>query len=203
MATELILKGLEEAVEVIANAGKQARFAMVQSINIVAGKVQDAEIDEAKKDFTIRKNWLRKGTKFGINRTFATKENPQAQATVGSSAPWLDLQEFGGTKTQDGHKYSPLMIPVPEIQQTQSRLVPKKLSMSSIKADPTKAKAFQINGNWWYRKDKQTIEPLFIKETSAVIKPRYPFTKVGKELVEESFDDVFTVQFEKAIETAH
>jgi len=200
MSEEIIVNGLIEAVEFIGGLDKQATYAASLAINNTAKKIQQVEYDLSNKVFTIRKTWNKPNTKYGINRTYANKNN--LNASVFSQAPWLDQQEYGGTKTKDRNRFSPVLVPNKDIQQTKTRLVPKRLALSTIKKDPAKSGAFMIGGNWWYRKNKKTIVPLFFHESSVSIKARYPFTETGWAVVNDIYQDEYVKAFEYAISTA-
>ena len=196
------IRGLTEVIEAIKDVEKQTAYASSVALNNVAARIQGAEIDEANKVFTMRKNWIRKNTKFGINRNYANKS--RLEVTIGSKAPWLEFQEEGGTKTKDKGTYDPILIPVSAIQTTKGRQVLKKFSLSTLKTNEAakeKAGAFEINGAWFYRvADKVT--PLFIKASSVKVKARYHFTELGTKMFAEQYDDEFSRAFKAAMATS-
>jgi len=74
---------------------EQIPFAMAQAVNRAKNDVQDFETNtQVPTSLTVRTGWIARGTKYGINSTFATKDDPQA--SVLSRAPWMSAAERGG-----------------------------------------------------------------------------------------------------------
>jgi hypothetical protein len=98
--------------------GRQIPFAMSKAINDTLREVQQWTVSEyLPSRFTLRAKgapWQRPGNKFGFNLRFANKTN--LTGTLGSQAPWLKLQEEGGTKSVTGHRVA---VPTTELKSPQ------------------------------------------------------------------------------------
>lgn len=113
MPATIEAKGLQEAAKFFKGLPKQIDFATSQAINDTARDVQRFTIDDILPNrLTLRSKgspWWRPGSRFGFNIRFASKT--RLEATVGSQADWLRLQEEGGVKTgSGGHR---IAIPTP------------------------------------------------------------------------------------------
>ncbi len=101
------IKGLDAAIRRVYDLGKQGRFAMSVAMNNTLKEVQGHTVEELLPGaFVLRSKgspWQKPRTKYGFNiRPFASKT--RLTATLGSQAPWLKLQEEGGTKRVAGHR---------------------------------------------------------------------------------------------------
>lgn len=197
---EIKVVGLNEVINTVAGLYKQGNYAASIALNETAKVIQAKEIDLLQSRFTLRKTWYKPKTKYGINIQYAKKDNLEAR--VFSKAPWLSEQEKGGIRNKQAGKYNPIEVPAKNIQQNKSRLVPKRLSIGTIKNNPIPARAFQIKGNWWRRTSKTKIEPLFFKEKTINLKAKYPFTDTGKETFNNEHERQFNKAFEYAMRTA-
>lgn len=199
---ELTVIGLAKAVSVFANLDKQVRFASSVAINKTAVLVQNAEYEASNKAFEERSAWGRPKTKYGYNITkYAKKNDADMEAIVGTKAFWVKMQVTGGLKTKDANKYSPQFIPTAAIAQSKGRKVPRQLSITKLKANPVKAHAFQINGNW-FRRIGKTIEPIFMQTFTAKIKPVFKFQEVGETVFKAEYPAKFKEAFSMALATA-
>jgi hypothetical protein len=106
-------KGFDKAYKFFEKLPGDVRFATSRAINDIAVEVQKETVNHVLPDkFTLRSKgapWFKPGNRFGFNAKFSSKDN--LQATVGSQADWLKLQEEGGTKQIAGHR---LAIPSTE-----------------------------------------------------------------------------------------
>lgn len=93
---------------------------LARALTAIAEKMQDAMIDDTRRNLQVRGNWLTKGYKYGINRKRAFKNDLNAE--VYSIAPWLFEQE---TMTLLKPRESSTLA-VPRIWQRESRTAATK-----------------------------------------------------------------------------
>ena len=180
---------LKQIADTIRATWEQLPYARSRALNKTALDVQKFEHEEQLPNkLTIRNQWSKPRSKFGINVRFAKKG--EAEAEVLSRAPWLDFQERGGTKQPSGKV---ILIPVVGgARPTQTAVVDKKLkprkgSRPDIFFHPQWKGVFQrIAGG---------LKMLFAKATSAKVKPRLNFEDSGKakagQIVERNFIDAY------------
>ncbi len=114
MKLDIEVRDLDGVLRTVADVPRQAQYATMQAINATMLEVQAFTLDHLLPDkFTLRAKgapWQKPGTKYGFNLKFANKT--RLEGTLGSQAPWLDLQERGGVKHgSGGHRVA---IPTPE-----------------------------------------------------------------------------------------
>ena len=100
MDLSVTLHGLDAWVSKIRNLPKQLRYATAVSLTRSAEHAQESILSRTRDVFTIRKNWLTPGYKFGINRKMARVDDLSAE--VFTRAPWMLRHEEGGTETPQG-----------------------------------------------------------------------------------------------------
>jgi len=87
------IKGLDKLTKDLKDLGvNRIPSYAARAITEIANRVQDAMITDAQSNLMIRGNWLIKGSKFGINRKAANRND--LTATVSTRAPWLIEQEM-------------------------------------------------------------------------------------------------------------
>lgn len=181
--------GLEKALRVVSSIQKQVKFATAQALNDTAKDVQGFETqDELPSRLTLRRTWWKRGTKYGVNIKFATKQNQQA--VIGSQAPWLRDQEHGGVKEAHSHR-----IAVPTLTHK-----PKAAIMArgrKPRAMRTKPAVFVAMGAIWQRTtpERLPIKRLFSLVTAARVKKSIDFEVHGVGVANR----VYKVHFDKRI----
>ncbi|MEW6305063.1 MAG: hypothetical protein AB1705_16425 [Verrucomicrobiota bacterium] len=142
---------------------------------------------------TIRNQWSKPRSKFGINIRFARKGDGEAE--VYSRAPWLDFQERGGTKKPSGKV---LLIPVVGgARPTPTAVVDRKLK-------PRKGRAgvfFHPRFDGVFRRVGDRLKLLFGKATSARVKARLDFEGSGKRKAQDVLEGNFVRAYEQALRT--
>jgi len=92
MAISVKVEGVDKLVRDLDDlAIKRIPNYVARGITMLAERVQEAMETETRGHLTVRGTWLRKGTRFGINRKAATKND--LTATVSTRAPWLVSEE--------------------------------------------------------------------------------------------------------------
>jgi hypothetical protein len=193
------LHGLEAFIGKIRNLPKQIRYATAVTLTRSGEHAQQAIISRTRDVFTIRKNWLTPGYRYGINRKTARADDLTAE--VYTRAPWMLRHEEGGLKLP---KKEYLAVPQPGVRRTKKDLIPagqrpKALKRSFIiwktKSGPM---LFQRVG----RGKNSTIKPMYAFEKSARIEPRWQFVRTGIEVVKKVYGRIFAAALKDALETA-
>lgn len=76
----------------VATLPKQINYAIYRTTNDLLDRAQTNVVNELEQELHIRGQWLRPGTRYGINARFATVKN--LEGSVGTAADWL-LEEEG------------------------------------------------------------------------------------------------------------
>jgi len=200
---ELIIEGIptvEGTLKFIGRFSDQIPFAISKALNGTADVVRDFEVVNVWEKFKNRRDWWKPRTKFGMNITPSTKDN--LVAMIYTRAPWLRLQEEGGTKTPG--RYAEILVPAPDIRQSTSRLIPITLSPRKVLANMEKYHAFWIGNNIWQRTGpgKDGVRVLFFGMSSAHIPARLGFESLGIKTAKEIYDKQFGMALAFALATA-
>jgi hypothetical protein len=204
---------LEKTLEMLGKFGKQIAFAESKAINEVLVIVQKSTIEKLLPGkFTIRKNWARPRSRFGFNVNFSNKR--KLVGNVGSKAPWLKLQEKGGTKTRA--KTTPVLgekvvlLPTREIRKTKGRLIPGRLSPAKLLKNAKKNRVFFVKTKdgtrlMLQRKGKgknSKIRTLFYALSSTKIKANLKYEETSRKLIQKIYNKKFGKWLSFAIATA-
>lgn len=191
----------ENALKLLAKFSDQIPFATALALTRTAERVGEAEVEQIKERFQIRREWFKRGTRYGVNINPANKKTLQAR--VFSRAPWLQLQETGGTK-RPGSGQEMLTMPSASIRQSSDRLIPKRIQPSKVLANPKKYKAFRIGQDIWQRfgPEKKDIRVLFFGKGQARIPQRLGFKDTARTTVDRVYQKEFGEALAYAIATA-
>ncbi|MDA8122258.1 MAG: hypothetical protein M0Z38_06805 [Deltaproteobacteria bacterium] len=127
MELKIEIQGIDKMVRDLHALGSQRIPNYVaRAITGVADKVQTAMIEEAMQNLTVRGHWIRPGTKYGINRKAATKNN--LEATISTKAPWLVEQESDVIHKPRESEF--LIVPFPQVRssRTETAPIPRRLT---------------------------------------------------------------------------
>lgn len=133
------VEGLQEMVKALESL-KSDRIPnyVARALTETANKVQTAMIEETMRGLTVRGSWIRPGTRYGINRTPATKNN--LAAIVSSGAQWLVEQELD--PVHEPRLSQHLLVPFPavrvdrtEIAPIPRRMTPKRMAGKLVKIE--------------------------------------------------------------------
>ena len=232
MTGAILITGMKEAQRAVSKVSKQTPFATMKAINATAADLQKYAIKKILPDnLTIRakgKPWHVARQKYGFNISpFAKKD--RLEAHVGSRAPWLQLQETGGTKRAKGS----LAIPTEAIKKKEEivkrNLKPAKLlarigSLGGLTAKGNKRKSqiriagkkyFPIMANGrpliempsgakgiWARDASGKVRSLFKFEKSARIRPVLKFRAKSQTYINKVWKKHFSKAMDDALKTA-
>lgn len=194
------IPNIEKAAKILARFSDQLPFVMALALTRTAEGIRDYEVERLPGLFKLRRPWWKPGTKYGFNVTPATKTNLEAHAFT--RAPWLEGQEYGGTKVF--YRGGLVLIPAPDIRQDENRLIPTKFSPRKILADMAKFKAFWIKDNLWQRigKEKKDIRVLFFGKPYTQIPLRLDYRSTGIEFANTIYKQQWMQALAYAIATA-
>lgn len=195
----ITLHGLEAWTAKIRNLPKQLRYATAVAITRSAEHAQDAILARTRDVFTIRKNWLTPGYKFGINRKAARKDD--LSASVYTRAPWMLLHEEGGNKLP---KKQYLAVPQEGVRRTKKDLIPASQKPRALKRSFViwKTKSGPMLFKRVGRGKGSTIMPMYAFERSAKIESRWQFVSTGIATVKQVYRKIFSSAIKNALETA-
>ncbi len=190
----IVAKGLAETIKKMEGLQKQMRFASAVALTMTAQAAQEKILLATRERFTIRGAWLRKGGRYGIRINPATKAHLEAR--VYNEAPWMQLQEEGGTKKPKSGKK--IAIPTENVKRTKKELVRASQRPRALK----NAFFFQTGHQFSFLKQhprgKAPPRTMYIMTESAKIPATWHFVETGKAEVAR----VFEVNFEKALAKA-
>ncbi|MER3478848.1 MAG: hypothetical protein C4287_23275 [Leptolyngbya sp. ERB_1_2] len=165
---------LHNTAVIFTDAKKQLAFGIASGLTKSAKESQQAVLGAMKQEFTLRGRWYEQSNKFGIKVKPATKTDLTAE--IRTAAPWLPLQETGGTKTPI--ERSALTVPTettrpPKSEKKLPRRHRLKLKAAGSFILRTGKLAFIAVRKHFQRKQSR-LDLYYILERSVRIKPR-PF----------------------------
>jgi hypothetical protein len=199
-SNEIALGGIPSAtnaLKLIEKFNDQIPFATALALTRTAGRVSEAEVEKLRDAFTLRREWYKRGTRYGINVKAANKRT--LTATVFSRAPWLVQQSEGDTK--DAGRHDDITIPEKSLRQTRDRLIPQAVKPGKVLANMKKFRAFRI-GDTIFRRNGLGIRALFFLKSNVRIPKRFDFKGIGKSTVEKVYQKEFGEALAYAIATS-
>lgn len=177
--------------EMLAKAGTEMPFAIAKGLTKTAQDVQSKVIEGLPNRFTLRTGWYKPNTPYGFKIEKATKQNMTAK--VFTKAPFMQLQEEGGTKRLPSGK----RIAVPFLEQQGRRpgvvygvkRTKRDLIMKSQKPRNL-AKAFTLKGRHGDllamrqgRGKRSVLRIMYALEQVAQIKKRLGFAETARMVI--------------------
>lgn len=178
-------------------AKKQLPFATSLALNATMEQVQKKIITDLPGKFTLRKQWWKPRTKYGINLEKSNKRS--LSAAVFTRAPWMQLHETGGTKLPRG---THLAMPTGNLKRTKKGLIGKAKWPRNLR------RKFVIKSKSGHqelimqRKSKRKIHVVYVLEHQAKIKKTWGFVETGLKVARKVFPKNWDEAFTKAIRTA-
>lgn len=177
---------------------KQVAFATAKALTLTAKDAQKGQIANAKRVFENKKVWYRKNQPTGFKITPATKT--RQVSSVHSKAPFLPLQEHGGTKRPKSS--SNLAIPTDNVPKKFRKTggVGKALATGKafFGAIGGKRALFRRVGG----KRQRRSQLMFVFQPKAKITPRLGFEALAKRVGKKQFKRHFERSLNNAIRTA-
>lgn len=206
------ISGLDVAIRRVHDLSKQGRFAMSMAMNNTLKQVQGWTVEELLPGaFVLRSRgspWFKPRTRFGFNiRPFATKD--RLQATMGSQADWLKLQEHGGTKRIAGHRIAiPTRFWKPREEIMEKGKKPRAIVGKNKRGLPNKPFIYagtKMPAGIYVRSGQARfpLKMLFMFVDSASIKAVLDFEEKAAEQAGSIFQPEFTKAFARALLTAN
>ncbi|MDH4231085.1 MAG: hypothetical protein OEW04_03535 [Nitrospirota bacterium] len=214
------VKGLKETMRFLSDLQKnQLPYATARALTQTAKDIQQEIIKELPHKFTLRTSWYKSGPyAFKITPALKTK----LQATVYTKAPFMGLQETGGTKiAHGGKKY--IAIPTDNVRRNKSRPIPQNLRPSALlkgvtyrgtskkkgtykHAAFTGVKAFigEIHGQLgiWQRIGPRAVKLMYLLREEADIQPRLEFERTARRIAEQKFSQNWGRAMNEAVKSA-
>jgi len=192
---QIQVKGVDELVRNLRDLGvNRVPNYVARALTEIANRTQEAMIADARSSLTVRGSWLTKGTKYGINRKAATKND--LTAVVSTTALWLIEQE---TKTIITPRKA-ASLAVPFIWQRGSRLAVTK-SPKNLK-DTVKLKSKFGNEIIYQRQGSgrlTSLVPLFILRKQTPEKQRIHLINTATETINKVSGPVLAGMIQQAI----
>jgi len=198
MEIKVQVKGVDKFVADLKDLGAvRIPNYVARSLTLLAERVQDAMIAETERGLTVRGTWLRKGTRFGVNRTAATKDN--LKATVSSKAPWLVAEEFETIRrAQSGD----ILIPLSAVRagRTDPKIIQRRYSAAMrrklIKFTNEKGQTILYEHG---TKGSRHFLPLFLVRQSAPIPRRVHLLETADKTINAMYRGVMSEMIGRAI----
>lgn len=181
---------------------KELPFAVALALTRTAQAIQEAEMNNISDKFTVRGTWLRKGGRFGVGITPATKHN--LMAVVESRAPWLFQHEEGGERDpRHLHRYSPTQ----NIRRTGKELIKKAERPGAVRAEGKRGFIIKTRSGLELlmirrRRGEHGVEPLYRMILHARIKADMGFEETGRSTVARVWMKNLMAAAQQAVATA-
>jgi hypothetical protein len=158
----------------------ELRFGIAKGLTSLAGGIREKVREELPGRFTLRTKWWDRGP-YAIKTEKATKQNLMSR--VFTMAPWMVLQEEGGTKTASGKR---IAIPMPSVKRSKKDLIRANQKPRAL------TKAFKIHtksGNDFLairtgRGKNNRLQLMWLLEKATKIKPRFGFQVTAQRVID-------------------
>lgn len=186
-------------IKIVSDIKKQVDYANVRAVNKVLLLTQDKTVNQLlPKKFTLRTKWWQPRTRFGFNIAFAKKDNPEG--TLGSRAPWLKLQEEGGTKTPTSAQN--VALPTRFARTSPTSVLTKKVRPKYLFS---KGKAFVLPtrvGPEIFVRQEGKIVPMYMLRRNVHMRPILEFVNTANKIVADNYQQVYDEALKYAFATA-
>jgi len=176
------ISGLKETENYLkALASGDLAFGIAKGLTSLANGIREKIKEELPQKFTLRTSWWNRGP-YSIKTEMATKQNLTSK--VYTMAPWMQMQEEGGTKIPTKSKR--LALPMPDVRRTKRDLVQKGQKPRAL----TKAFLIHTNsGNDFLavrvgRGKRSVMKLMWLLERSATIKKRFGFHETAQKVID-------------------
>ena len=198
MEIKVEVKGVQELAKDLRDLGiNRIPNYVARSLTMLAERVQDVLVGETKEHLTVRGTWLKKGTRFGINRKAATKTDLTASAWT--QAPWLVTEELESVRrAQSGD----ILIPLRAVRAGRSdpKIIPRRYSAAMrgklLKLTNEKGQTILYEHG---TKLSRHFLPLFLIKPSAPIPKRIALLDKGGKEVQKMYGPVMREMIARAI----
>lgn len=176
------ISGLKETENYLkALASGDLRFGVAKGLTSLANGIRDKVKQELPQRFTLRTSWWSRGP-YAIKTQMANKQT--LTASVFTDAPWMEMQEEGGTKIPTKSKR--LAIPMEAVKRTKRDLVSKNQKPRAL------AKAFIIHTKSGHdfmavrigRGKRSVMKLMWLLEKKATIKKRFGFHETAQKVID-------------------
>lgn len=202
------VKGGEQVRAAFQAIGRQAPFAMSQTLNAVANVAQQQIKDSLAERFTLRRAGFVQNTIFRQRGTdFATKTKLQAVIRTHPDRNFLAQHEEGGRKAPIAG--SSVAIPLPAVREAAGRdVIPKRLRPSGMIKNGQVRKVVTPNGTFLVRNrpgkgkgrlDGWRTEFLYKLKPSVPLRPRLAFRETAEKAIDAHFTRIALRQIDLAI----
>ena len=186
----------DQATPMLKNLMKEFPAGVVQGVNDLANNARDEFLWDLPNRMTLRTPWFKPGSMFGFNVKKATISNPAAE--IYTRAPWMQLQESGGTKNPRGRH---IAIPTTTVRRTKRDLIPKAQRPMGLGS-----KAFHLktkSGNEFLamrvgRGKRSNLKIMYLLSQRAQIRPQLHFVDSIKGYVAMNAERILTRAIERA-----
>ncbi|NTV50955.1 MAG: hypothetical protein HGB32_15375 [Geobacteraceae bacterium] len=171
----------ETAAYLEALAKGELRFGIAKGLTSLANGIREKVKEELPHRFTLRTRWWDRGP-HSIKTEKATKQNLTSK--VFTTAPWMQMQEEGGTKLPT--KSRRLALPMADVRRTKRDLVQKSQKPRAL------TKAFLVHTKTGHdflavrigRGKRSTMKLMWLLERSVNIKKRFGFHETAQLVVD-------------------
>jgi hypothetical protein len=178
---------------------KQVQFALAKTLTEVAKEARDASVQAARKNFTIRNNWLEPSNARGIKALPASKTD--LESAVATRADWLIPGEVEGEKVSPKRHIAIARAARPtKTAALKIRDLPKQLSKTFTLTAKDGKKYVAIRKGRGKNRSLRLMYQLVDKRVK--LKKTHVFFDPIVKTVEKRFDPIFFEQLRRAIATA-
>jgi hypothetical protein len=193
--------GINQAISMLSDLGRsQLPFATAKALTQLANESRAEIVKDLPSNFTLRNQWWRPGSQFGMNVKTAKKTDwPRPVAEVYTRAHWMIIQETGGVKRPVSG--SNLAIPTRNVRRNKRDII----TAANRPSGSAMAKAFKktIGGDSYLVKpSKKSLLSMYLIKPSANVRKKFGFEITVREIVARRWSTVFSNAVADAIRTA-
>ena len=171
---------------------KQMPYATARALTDTAQDIKTAAIDSAKKNFTLRNNWVVKGIR--INRA-EKKDWPNIKAEIGSKDNFMKLQEEGGVKKKNA-------IPRGARPVKTAITTPAKWPGAMLKKNNAFVGTVRTGKRAVYIRQRKRLKLMYVFQDTVNIKPRWKLKETAEQVGRKVMQGHFMRRIDEALRSA-
>jgi hypothetical protein len=221
MELNIKVEGIKELQATLTDLQQnQVPYAVSRALNDTVDEVQAKILETLPSEFTLRTGWYNPWTPFGFKVKKSTKSD--LRAAISTVAPWMTMQETGGTKVaHQGKKY--IAVPTDNVRPNKGSLIPESMKPAYLlrgytvkgankrkglgkRAESTGVQAFigTIHSTFgiWMRTQDRGVKLMYLLIPDAKIEPRLQFYAQAQRTVAIIWPQAISKWIKEAIRTS-
>lgn len=176
----------------------QIPYATAKALTALANEARGDVVAGLPTKFTLRTSWWKPGGRYGFNVATAQKRDwPRQQAEIYTRAPWMRMQETGGTKLPKGQH---IALPTSNVRRSKRDLITtanKPLALKNTVKVKTKG-----GDEVLLQRTSRIARIMYLLKPKAEIPARLSFFKTIQVSINRNWFATFSREYDNALRTA-